>query len=167
VRIGGFGAKSAWHGLCDYIVGKVAEVFNRGHVMRNKSRIIATALCVCAVAASGSTAFAQAAADSSVKSPAADNTSVNKRDKSPDTIKVTDQPNNSADIHVAAAVRKAIVDDKSLSTLAHNVKLVAANGTVTLRGPVNSSSEKAKVGQIVASISGVSSVDNQLDVKTQ
>jgi hyperosmotically inducible protein len=134
--------------------------------MRNKIRIIAAALSVCAAAASGSIAFAQTA-DTSVKSPSADNTSMNQRDKSADAVKVTDQPNNSADIHVAAAVRKAIVDDKSLSTLAHNVKLVAANGTVTLRGPVNSSSEKAKVGQIVASISGVSSVDNQLDVKTQ
>ena len=134
--------------------------------MSGKSRIIEAALCACVLAAGGSVAFAQTSPDTSVKAPTADNTSVNERDKSPDTVKPTDQPNNSADIHVAAAVRKAIVDDKSLSMLAHNVKLVAANGTVTLRGPVSSSSEKAKVGQIAANTGGVSSVDNQLDVKT-
>lgn len=134
--------------------------------MSGKSRIIEAALCACVLAAGGSVAFAQTSPDTSVKAPTADNTTVNKRDKSPDTVKPTDQPNNSADIHVAAAVRKAIVDDKSLSMLAHNVKLVAANGTVTLRGPVSSSSEKAKVGQIAANTGGVSSVDNQLDVKT-
>lgn len=134
--------------------------------MSGKSRIIEAALCACVLAAGGSVAFAQSAPDTSVKSPTADNTAVNERDKAAETIKSTDQPNNSADIHVAAAVRKAIVDDKSLSTLAHNVKLVAANGKVTLRGPVSSSSEKAKVGQIAADTGGVSSVDNQLDIKT-
>ena len=91
---------------------------------------------------------------------------MNVRDKSAETLKPTDQPNNSVDINLAAAVRQAIVNDKALSTTAHNVKLIAANGVVTLRGPVNSQGEKEKVGQCVAGVAGVSKVDNFLDVKT-
>jgi osmotically-inducible protein OsmY len=49
-------------------------------------------------------------------------------------------------------VRKAIVSDKALSTYAHNVKVVAQNGTVTLRGPVRSDEEKAKVAQLAQSV---------------
>jgi hyperosmotically inducible protein len=119
-------------------------------------------------AASATMSFGAVAQDNSaapVASASADNTKMNERDKSPETIKPTDQPNNSVDIKLAAAVRQAIVKDKALSTTAHNVKLVAANGVVTLRGPVNSQSEKEKVGQCAAGVAGVSKVDNQLDVK--
>jgi osmotically-inducible protein OsmY len=62
--------------------------------------------------------------------------------------------------------RAAIVKDKSLSTTAHNIKLVAAGGVVTLRGPVNSEAEKVKIEALAVSVSGVHSVDNQLDIKT-
>lgn len=120
-------------------------------------------------AAFGSTASGQPApaSDAQIQAPAVDNTKVNQRDKASDTLKATDQPNNGADIKVAADARRAIIDDKSLSTTAHNIKLVAAGGVITLRGPVNNNDEKAKVGRIVASVRGVTSVDNQLDVKTQ
>ena len=63
-------------------------------------------------------------------------------------------------------MRRVIVKDTSLSTSAHNVKLVAAQGSVTLRGPVKNADEKAKVEADVKAVSGVSSVDNQLDAKT-
>lgn len=94
----------------------------------------------------------------------ADNTRVNKRDQNHDTVTPTDQPNNKADIQFAANVRHAIVDDKSLSTKAHNVKLVATAGTVVLRGPVASAEEKTKVEEIVRGVAGVTRVDNELDV---
>jgi osmotically-inducible protein OsmY len=97
----------------------------------------------------------------------ADNTKVNERDKSQTTLTAFNQPNNAADLKVAADVRKAIVDEKSLSVMGHNVKLVAANGAVTLRGPVQNTAEKAKIEQIVARVGGVLKVDNQLDVKNQ
>ncbi|MEO7323962.1 MAG: BON domain-containing protein [Dokdonella sp.] len=95
---------------------------------------------------------------------AADNTRVNKRDADHATTTPTDQPNNSADVKFAADVRSAIYKDKTLSTKAHNVKLVAADGVVTLRGPVASADEKAKVEAIVGSVAGVKRVDNELDV---
>ena len=96
----------------------------------------------------------------------ADNSKVNVRDQHDATTLPTDQPNNKADLDVAAAVRSAIVDDDSLSVAAQNVKLVAANGVVVLRGPVDSQDEKTKVGKIAAAIAGVSKVENHLDIKT-
>ena len=44
-------------------------------------------------------------------------------------------------------IRKAVMDDKSLSTYAHNVKIIAQNGKVTLKGPVRSEDEKKMVEQ--------------------
>ncbi len=107
-----------------------------------------------------------AASSAAAMSAPADNSGVNARDRSAQTTTPFDQPNDKADIKLAAAVRHAIVKDKSLSMSAHNVKLVAAGGVVTLRGPVDSADEKAKVESVVKGVSGVSSVDNQLDVKT-
>ncbi|HEY6023043.1 MAG TPA: BON domain-containing protein [Pseudolabrys sp.] len=132
-----------------------------------KAGITSAAVFACAIAMANSSAFAQqTSAEAPVSAPSADNTKINQRDRSAETIKPTDQPNASADIKLAAAVRSEIVNDKSLSMMAHNVKLVAANGVVTLRGPVASDGEKQKVGKCAAAVSGVSHVDNQLDVKT-
>jgi hyperosmotically inducible protein len=133
--------------------------------MRNM-RMLGIAVLTSASAMMSFGALAHGNAATPVASASADNTKINARDKSADTIKPTDQPNNSVDIKLAAAVRQAIVNDKGLSITAHNVKLVAANGVVTLRGPVNSQGEKGKVGQCVAAVAGVSKVDNELDVKT-
>lgn len=117
----------------------------------------------CSLLIAGS-AYAQHQAASTANTTKADNTAVNQRDKNHDTTTPTDQPNNKADIEFAANVRSAIVNDKSLSTKAHNVKLVASEGTVVLRGPVASAEERAKVEQIVTGVAGVTKVDNQLDV---
>jgi osmotically-inducible protein OsmY len=111
-----------------------------------------------------SAAYAQDQAAPPAVGAAADNTKVNKRDQDYDTATPTDQPNNKADIAFAADVRSAIVKDKSLSTKAHNVKLVASAGTVVLRGPVASAEEKTKVEKIVSAVAGVKRVDNQLNI---
>jgi hyperosmotically inducible protein len=107
--------------------------------------------------------FAQSAS-TPVTGNSADNTATNQRDRA-DTIKPTDQSNSKADIQVAATVRRAIVADRSLSTKAHNVKLVANGGAVTLRGPVDSDAEKSKIEEITKGVVGVTRVENDLDVK--
>ena len=112
-----------------------------------------------------SSAWAQDSAQAPVKSQDVQNTRMNARDRVAETTKPTDQSNDKADIHLAAAVRRAIENDKSLSTSAHNVKLVANGGVVTLRGPVASDEEKQKVAQIAGAVDGVKSVDNNLDVQ--
>ena len=55
------------------------------------------------------------------------------------------QPDAKADRSTTAAVRRAIVADKDLSTYAHNIKIISMNGTVTLLGPVKSEDERQKV----------------------
>ncbi len=78
--------------------------------------------------------LAQVPTDDAAPAKAADNTGVNVRDRSDATVTPFDQPNNAADIKVAAAVRHSITAEDSLSTMAHNIKLVASAGVVTLRG---------------------------------
>jgi hyperosmotically inducible periplasmic protein len=75
------------------------------------------------------------------------------------------QSNAQADRTTAAQVRKAIIADKDLSTYAHNVKIIVANGTVTLKGPVKSDDEKQKVVAVVASVVPADKVTNELTVK--
>jgi hyperosmotically inducible periplasmic protein len=51
------------------------------------------------------------------------------------TATADNQSNVKADWLTTAQVRKAIVADRGLSTYGHNVKIITANGTVTLKGP--------------------------------
>ena len=100
--------------------------------------------------------------------PDADNSRMNTRDQTGATQTPQDQAGGTeADRKLLAAVRRAVAGDKTLSTSAHNVKIVTKDGVVTLRGPVNSENEKGKVAQLARQVAGVSSVENQLDVKTK
>jgi hyperosmotically inducible periplasmic protein len=75
------------------------------------------------------------------------------------------QSNTKADRDITAKVRKEIVGDKDLSTYAHNVKVITANGAVTLRGPVKSEEEKEKVAELAANVVSAEKVTNELTVK--
>jgi osmotically-inducible protein OsmY len=75
------------------------------------------------------------------------------------------QTNAQSDRMLAQQVRKAIVSDKDLSTYAHNVKVIVANGAVTLKGPVKSDDEKQKVASDASSVAGAGTISNQLTVK--
>jgi len=97
--------------------------------------------------------------------PAADNTKKNQRDRSGDTKTSGDQSNSSQDVKITAAIRRAVVRDHSLSMTAKNVKIITANGMVTLRGPVKSDAEKAKIVELAQSAAGNAKIDNQLEVK--
>jgi len=97
----------------------------------------------------------------------ADNTDLNNRDKSGETLTPQKQPNTESDIDVLAAVRSAIVDDSNLSVAAHNVKIVVIKGAVTLRGPVKSANEKSRVEELTRKVAGVVKIDNKLDIDTK
>ena len=97
--------------------------------------------------------------------PAADNTSKNERDRSGETRTSGDQSNSSEDVKISAAIRSAVVKDDSLSATAKNVKIITADGTVTLRGPVKDEAEKAKIAELAQSAAGNAKIDNQLEVK--
>jgi len=96
----------------------------------------------------------------------ADNTSKNQRDRQADTKTPLDQSNAPGDLKVTADIRQALVKDKSFTMIAQNVKIITtAGGRVTLRGPVSTAAEKAKIFQIAESVAGAGKVENQLEVK--
>ena len=111
-----------------------------------------------ACALTGILTIAAAAADK------ADNTGKNVRDRGGETVTPMDQGGSAADRDLTANIRKAIVADDSLSTNAHNVKVITVDGVVTLRGPVKSPAEKAAVAAKAEKAQGVKRVDNQLEV---
>jgi hyperosmotically inducible periplasmic protein len=94
-----------------------------------------------------------------------DNTGINERDRSGETKTSGDQSNSSADLKTTQAIRQALMKDGELSMTAKNIKVITANGHVTLRGPVKTAQEKAKIDQLAKSAAGGAQIDNQLDVK--
>ncbi len=74
------------------------------------------------------------------------------------------QKENEADLKTTQQIRQAVVEDDTLSITGKNVKIITANGFVTLRGPVKSLQEKASIGDKAERIAGIAKVDNQLEV---
>jgi osmotically-inducible protein OsmY len=95
---------------------------------------------------------------------APDNTGSNVRDRSGKTLTPGDQSESEADRTLTQRIRQAVVADDSLSTNAHNIKIITVNGVVTLRGPVNSAKEKATIDAKAQQIAGAKNVDNQLEI---
>jgi osmotically-inducible protein OsmY len=96
---------------------------------------------------------------------ALENTELNVRDKDNTTLTPEDQKETEGDIKITAAIRQAIIKNKSLSVNAQNVKIITRNGVVTLRGPVESKKESKKLKKIAKHTPGVLKVDNQLEIK--
>ena len=96
----------------------------------------------------------------------ADNTGKNVRDRAPDALTPGDQGSSKEDVEITRNIRKAVMDKGELSITAQNIKIITSNGKVTLRGPVNSAEEQQAIGTIAQGVAGVTSVDNQLEVKT-
>ena len=95
-----------------------------------------------------------------------DNTKVNERDRQPSQVTADQQPNNKSDLETTRQIRKAIVAEKTLSTNAHNAKVITKAGKVTLRGPVRSEDEKKMLEAKATAVAGVGNVTNELTVMT-
>lgn len=96
--------------------------------------------------------------------PASDNTKNNKRNRSQDEPTADQAKSNAADRATMQKIRKSLMDDKSLSSYAHNVKVIAQNGKVTLRGPVRSEEEKRIVEQKAVEVAGSGNVVNEINI---
>ena len=72
---------------------------------------------------------------------------------------------NAADTSLAQKIHQDIAADSDLSPYAQNVKVVALNGKVILKGKVTSDSERQKIIDKVTGEAGVTDVDNKLEVK--
>ena len=129
-------------------------------------------LLVTSMAFGGARLLAQQPADQSAGQSAsqsasaqADDTKVNQRDRSPSEPTSDQQKNDISDRDITKQIRQAIIGDKSLSTYAHNIKIIAQNGQVTLKGPVRSDDEKRAVEAKAAEIVGENKVTSELAVK--
>jgi hyperosmotically inducible periplasmic protein len=95
---------------------------------------------------------------------APDNTRTNQGDASKDATTADSQKMNPADRALTKKIRSAIYQDKSLSTYAHNIKIITQNGAVTLKGPVRSDEEKGNIEAKAASIAGQDHLHSELTV---
>jgi hyperosmotically inducible periplasmic protein len=95
----------------------------------------------------------------------ADNTKVNKRDRSQAEPTADNAKNGTTDRELMRQIRRDVVGDKSLSTYAHNVKIIAQGGKVTLKGVVHTDEEKNTIEQLARKHAGESNVTNEITVK--
>jgi osmotically-inducible protein OsmY len=96
--------------------------------------------------------------------PDADNTRQNKLHDGENAVTADQQKNNEQDVEIARKIRKSLTSEKNLSTYAHNVKIIAANGEVTLKGPVRSADEKRKVEEKAAEVAGKEHVKSEIEI---
>ncbi len=129
--------------------------------MRTRSVLVAVFFLVVGCSKTVSAASDQPTQKSTVP---ADNTGRNERDRGGATKTPGDQSENEADRTVSQNIRQAIVADDSLSTNGKNVKIITADGVVTLRGPVKSDAEKTNIADKARRTAGVKKVDNQMEI---
>ncbi len=94
----------------------------------------------------------------------ADNTKLNQRDRASDELTADQQKANKSDTQITRRIRQDIMKDKDLSTYAHNIKIIAVNGKVTLKGPVRSENEENKILKCARSVAGASNVNNEIEI---
>jgi|SRR6188474_879645 hyperosmotically inducible periplasmic protein len=92
------------------------------------------------------------------------NTAVNERDRNEAYPTPTDQSMSEQDTKLTQSIRQLVMDDEALSMTAKNIKIIAIDGKVTLRGPVKSEAEKAAIAAKAEQVAGPSQVDNQLEI---
>jgi osmotically-inducible protein OsmY len=93
----------------------------------------------------------------------ADNSGTNKSDAHMNAS-ADAQKNDKTDLSLSRRIRQSVMADKSLSTYAHNVKIVSVDGRVTLNGVVGSADERASVYAKAVSIAGQDHVVDQMTI---
>jgi osmotically-inducible protein OsmY len=109
-------------------------------------------------------AAADATPDTTPDTLEPDNTGRNERDAAGNTKTPIDQDENQADVTTTAEIRKLITGDSSMSINARNVKIVTSQGKVTLRGPVDSATEKEAVEKFARDVAGETNVTSEIEV---
>lgn len=103
--------------------------------------------------------------DDYAKPTQSDNSSVNQRERGTSALTADQAKNTRSDIKLMSDIRKALVQDKSLSAYAQNIKIIARHGKVTLKGPVHTRDEKEMIGAQAGRIAGTGNVKNMLTIK--
>jgi len=104
--------------------------------------------------------------DRSAANTDADNTRVNQRDRSSAALTPMDQGGSASDRAITQQIRKDLMNDKSLSFTAKNVKVITIDGKVTLRGAVKTEAERTAIEAAARRAAGGDGarVDSQLEI---
>jgi osmotically-inducible protein OsmY len=86
--------------------------------------------------------------------PKPDNTKLNQRDRNSSEATADQQKTNAADQDLTKKIRQSIMADKSLSSYAHNIKIISQHGAVTMKGPVKSDNEKKTLMEKAVAVAG-------------
>ena len=100
----------------------------------------------------------------SIAQTPADNTKANAQDQAKGAVTADQQKENTPDREMAQKIRQSLMNDKGLSTYAHNVKVIVRDGQVTLKGPVRSKDERHAVETKAIEVAGAGHVTNQISV---
>jgi hyperosmotically inducible protein len=115
----------------------------------------------------GTTLFMSASLLASVpqnQQPAPDDTKTNQGDADKGAVTADQQKMNPADRTTTKQIRKSIMQDKSLSTYAHNIKIITQDGKVTLKGPVRTEDDKTSLEAKAVAVAGAGNVTNLLEI---
>ena len=74
------------------------------------------------------------------------------------------QKSGKGDLEVSRRIREDLMKDAELSTYAHNIKIIASHGKVTLKGPVHTKEEKESILKYARAVAGAGNVINRIDV---
>ncbi len=96
--------------------------------------------------------------------PEVDNSKVNKRDDSVTNPAADQQSNDKQDVELTRKIRRALTQNNSLSTYAHNIKIITMNGEVILKGPVRSVEEKRIAEAEAIKVAGAAHVKSELEI---
>lgn len=135
---------------------------HRRKTMRNTKYVtsILTVLFCCMAATAG---YAQ---DNATPTVQPDNTEINIRDRNADEATADQQQENEADRNLTQMIRKSVMEDESLSSYAHNIKIISQDGVVTLKGPVMSEHEKRVILEKSVAVTGnADKVIDQISIK--
>ncbi len=142
-------------------------------IMRRKIQHAALTTCLallvvgCKDKLNSSTEATGSAPENKAMTADADNSAKNVRDRDDATLTAGDQGNTAADRDTTQKIRKALVIDASgYSATAKNIKIITADGKVTLRGPVKTDAEKTGIVALAKSIAGDANVEDQLEIKS-
>lgn len=94
----------------------------------------------------------------------ADNSQANKGDANKGATTADQQKMNPNDRTITQKIRSEIMKDKTLSTYAHNVKIITQDGKVTLKGPVRTGEEKSVIESKATAVAGDGNVTSQIEV---
>jgi len=95
----------------------------------------------------------------------AESTGKNERDRNKKAPAPPDRSGKPGELKITLSIRKALMNDKSLSFAAKYIKIFTANGRVTLRGPVETADEKEKISELAKAAARHAVVENQLEIK--